>query len=106
MSTVHLDINQGADYEYVHPLLDSDGEPLVTTGYTAAAQFRKWYTSSTAVDFTVAVATGELTLSLSSTVTANVTPGRYVYDAFIYDSGDVATKVMEGIITIHPSVTR
>lgn len=103
---VHLDVDQGADFSYVHPLLDSSGEPVDVSGYTAAGQIRKWYTSSTAVDFDVTLTTGELSLGLSANTTAAMSANRYVYDVFTYSDADVATKVMEGILTVRPSSTR
>ena len=38
--------------------------------------------------------------------TANVTPGRYVYDVKITSPASVVTRVVEGIVTVLPSVTR
>lgn len=103
---IHLDVDQGADYSYTHTLTDSTGEPVDVTGYTAAGQIRKWYTSSSAVDFNISLSTGEMTLSLSANTTASMSPGRYVYDVFTYSDQDISTKEMEGILTLHPSSTR
>ena len=38
--------------------------------------------------------------------TANLTPGRYVYDLLITSPTSVKTRVVEGIATVLPSVTR
>jgi hypothetical protein len=38
--------------------------------------------------------------------TASLTPGRYVYDVIITSSANVVTRVVEGIVTVLPSVTR
>jgi hypothetical protein len=43
---------------------------------------------------------------MPSATTANLTPGRYVYDVLLTSSTGVKTRVIEGIITIMPSVTR
>jgi hypothetical protein len=45
-------------------------------------------------------------MALSSANTANLTPGRYVYDLLITSPTSVKTRVVEGIATILPSVTR
>jgi hypothetical protein len=38
--------------------------------------------------------------------TANLTPGRYVYDLLITSPTNIKTRVVEGIVTLLPSVTR
>ena len=87
----------------------SDGSPTNLTSYTAAAQLRKSYYSTTANNFTVTVsnaANGELTMAMSAANTANLTPGRYVYDLLITSPTSIKTRVVEGIVTLLPSVTR
>jgi hypothetical protein len=79
------------------------------TNFLGQAQLRKSYYSSTANNFTVSItnaAAGELTISLSAANTANLTPGRYVYDLLITSPANVKTRVIEGIATVLPSVTR
>jgi hypothetical protein len=79
------------------------------TNFSSQAQLRKSYYSSTANNFTVSItnaAAGELTISLSAANTANLTPGRYVYDLLITSPANVKTRVIEGIATVLPSVTR
>lgn len=104
-----LTLEQGASYSTTVTVNGSNGSPTNLTNYTAAAQLRKSYYSSTATDFTVAIsdaAGGEITMTLTSANTANLTPGRYVYDLLITSPTSVKTRVVEGIATILPSVTR
>jgi hypothetical protein len=64
---------------------------------------------TTATNFTITVtdaAAGQITMSMNSANTANVTPGRYVYDVLITSGASVKTRIIEGIVTILPSVTR
>ena len=53
-------------------------------------------------------ATGKITLSLSDVQTTALEEGRYVYDVVITNtnSNDFKTRVVEGIATVMPSVTR
>ena len=70
---------------------------------------RKSYYSSTANNITVTVsnaANGELTMAMTAANTANLTAGRMLYDLLITSPTDVKTRVVEGIATILPSVTR
>ena len=104
-----IQIEQGASFSTTITVNDSTGAYTNLTNYTAAAQLRKSYYSSTANSFTVTVrnaANGELTMVLSSANTANLTPGRMVYDLLITSPSSVKTRVVEGIATILPSVTR
>ena len=70
---------------------------------------RKSYYSSTANNFTVTVsnaANGEITMTMTAANTANLTAGRMLYDLLITSPTSVKTRVVEGIATILPSVTR
>lgn len=104
-----LTLEQGASYSTTVTVNGSNGSPTNLTNYTAAAQLRKSYYSSTATDFTVSIsnaAAGEISMTLTAANTANLTPGRYVYDLLITSPTFVKTRVVEGIATILPSVTR
>lgn len=103
----NLVIDQGADYSTTIRLTDDDENVVSLTGYTASAQMRKTYTSSNAVNFTTTLGstTGIVTLALSDTQTANLTPGRYVYDVLLTRSG-LTSRIVEGIVTVTPGVTR
>lgn len=103
-------IDQGADFSTTITVLDNDNSILNLTNYTARGQIRKHYTSTTAVDFDFAFteprSSGILTLSLSNTQTANMEAGRYVYDVEIVSSANTVTRLVEGIATVTPEVTR
>jgi hypothetical protein len=104
-----LTLEQGASFTTTVTVNGSDGSPTNLTSYTAAAQLRKSYYSTTANNFTVTVsnaANGELTMAMSAANTANLTPGRYVYDLLITSPTSIKTRVVEGIVTLLPSVTR
>lgn len=106
---VELTLEQGANFNTVLDLKDSAAGILNLSGYTVAAQMRKSYYSSTATDFTIVItdaAAGQITMSMNSANTSNVTPGRYVYDVLITSGSNVKTRIIEGIVTVLPSVTR
>jgi len=105
----NLYIDQGADFSTTISLTDSNGDILSLTGYTALGQIRKTYGSSTiAATFgtSLTAATGQITLTLTDTVTAGINSGRYVYDIIITDSSGDKTRILEGQATITPSVSR
>lgn len=104
-----ITVEQGADYTTTINVNDATGAAQNLTSYTAAAQLRKSYYSTSATDFTVSISSplnGEITMALTSANTANLTPGRYVYDLVMTSPLNVKTRIVEGIATVLPSVTR
>ena len=104
-----ITIEQGADYSSTITVNDSTGTPQNLTSYTAASQIRKSYYSTTATSFTVSVtdaAAGQITTAMSAATTANLTPGRYVYDVVMTSPANTKTRIVEGIATVLASVTR
>ena len=106
----NLVVDQGSDFSATVSLVDSAGDALDLTEYTANAQMRKNYASSTAVSFTTTITNpktlGKLTLALSNAQTSAIDPGRYLYDVEIVSSTNVITRVVEGIVTVTPNITR
>lgn len=102
-------IDQGSTYTASIDVTDADGDNIDLTGYTAAGQIRKTYSSSTAVDFATAIpepTSGVLTISLTSTQTNAMKAGRYVYDVEITSNGGSITRVLEGQVEVTPGVTQ
>jgi hypothetical protein len=102
-------IEQGATFNTTINVEDTAGAAINLFGYTANSMMRKSYYSSSATTITSTVtgtANGEVTLTVSATNTAALTPGRYVYDVIITSPTSVVTRVVEGIVTVLPSVTR
>lgn len=106
---VELTLEQGSNFSVSMDLKDSAGGILNLSGYTVASQMRKSYYSTSATDFTISVTdagAGQITMTMNSANTANVTPGRYVYDVLLTSGANVKSRIIEGIITVLPSVTR
>jgi hypothetical protein len=100
-------IDQGTDFKAVIDVVDTSGVVYDLSGYTASAQMRKNYNSTLATTF---VAThnssgGAITLTLANDSTSALEPGRYLYDVEISSAG-VITRVVEGIVTVTPGMTR
>ncbi len=102
-------IEQGTTFTTTVTVKQATGVAFNLTGYTPRAQMRKSFYSTSKTDFTAAVegaaANGQVTLSLTATQTAALTDGRYVYDIEI-DNGTTVYRVLEGMVTITPNVTR
>ena len=112
MATIkNLVIDQGATFTTTIVLSDALGNLLDLTDYATYASLRKSYASITAVDLNATrnptFTTGEITLSMTAAETAALRPGRYVYDVDIVSTDDDSvTRVVEGIVTVNPGVTK
>lgn len=104
----NLVIDQGTDFSATVDVIDTDGDAFDLTNYTAAAQMRKNYASSAATTFTCENngAAGQIFLALASSITVGLEPGRYLYDIEITSTSNTITRVVEGIVTVTPGMTR
>ena len=108
---INLLMNQGSTFYQEVEITDQNGDPLQVTFangdpvYTAAAQMRKSYFSSTSAAFGTGLSNGMLTLSMSANATANIEGGRYVYDVELTSSNSVS-RVLEGHVQVRSEVTK
>lgn len=104
---VNLVIDQGATFSTSVSFNNQDGTAINFTNYTGSAQMRKHFTSSNSISFTVSLTNqGVVTLALTANQTANIVAGRYVYDLEVTDTNSVVSRLIEGIVTVTPNVTR
>lgn len=105
---VNIVIDQGTDFATTVSLTNAEGAQLDLTGMSAASQIRKTYSSSNSTAFTTALANnnGTLTLSLNNSVTSSLSAGRYVYDVELTDASSVKSRILEGMVTVTPEVTK
>lgn len=110
MPYAELNLDQGTTFETSLDLTGDDGAPIDVTDYTFAAQIRKsYYSSAAAANMIVTVtnaASGNVKLSLDAASTANIKAGRYLYDVKMTTDMGVTIRVVEGIITVSPQVSR
>tara|TARA_R100001510_G_C7648266_1_gene205592 strand:+ start:558 stop:959 length:402 start_codon:yes stop_codon:yes gene_type:complete len=109
-------IDQGSSFSTTITPSNSDGSILdLILSYTARGKIRKAYGASNSVDFTASVQQVDspeqdtVKISLTSTQTAAMQAGRYVYDVEIINSNSTPAdiiRILEGQIEITPSVTQ
>ena len=107
ISNIYID--QGCDFSITIDVTDAAGNVLDMTDYTASAQIRKTYSSSSVTaTFSTAIneVGGQVNVSLTSTQTSAIESGRYVYDVNITDASGSTSRVVEGQAIITPGVTR
>jgi hypothetical protein len=104
----NLLLEQGSNFLVSIVLDDVYGQNYDLNGFTAYSQMRKsYYSSNGSVSFTTNIdyANSTVSLSLAANTSANITPGRYVYDTVLKDNSNNAIRVLEGIVDVSPSVT-
>lgn len=111
MATVsNLAIDQGTTYSVTVSVTDTTGSARDLSGYTGRAMLKRSYNSTTNTSFTVEInnpSEGEIVLSLTDAQTANLKYGRYVYDLELVSNADsTVERIVEGIITVYPEVTK
>lgn len=102
---VNMVIDQGTSFQTTVTLTDSAGDPLDVSGLAASGMMRRSYYSINSISFSTSLSNGSLILSLTANQTANIADGRYVYDVDLTDNIGTVTRLVEGIVTINPSVT-
>jgi len=96
----NITINTGEYFSRDFYLDNVDGTPLNLVGYAASSYIRKHPESLTpTAKFNVGFidrTNGRIRVSLASTVTAEIKPGRYVYDVLFTDTENKKNIVIEG----------
>lgn len=107
---VELFCDQGTDFSYQLDLSNDDGTALNVANYTFTSSIRKsYYSSSVTANMTVSIvsaANGNVLISMNSSTTSNIVAGRYLYDVKMRDNTNTVFRVIEGIITVYPQITK
>lgn len=110
MAYVELSIDQGTTFETSIDLTNDDGSSINVVNYTFSSQIRKsYYSANATANLVVTIvdgANGNVKMSMTAANTANVKAGRYLYDLKMTTPVGVTTRVIEGIVTVTPQVSR
>ena len=103
-----LEIDQGSTFKYVINLTESNEAAYNLDNFTVTGHIRRNHMSeTTSATFSTSVTdSGEITLLLADSDTGLLTAGRYVYDVLIESPTNEKYRVIEGTVTVTPSVTR
>jgi len=104
----NITIPGGADFQQTFFLESVANTPLNLTGYTGYAKLKKSSASlNTSAAFVVSFpnpSDGKVKISLGSSITSTLRPGRYCYDILL-NSGTVKTRVVEGSALVTAGIT-
>ena len=103
-----LIIDQGSDFIQDVEVTHANNALVNLTGYTGAAHLRRSYTANTYKAFTVSTTNnGIVQLRMNSANTDSLDPGQYVWDCELTEiNTSIVTRIVEGTVTVTPSVTR
>ena len=103
-------IDQGASFSANITAKDTTGSVRDITNFTPRSQLRRSYFSSNSISFTSNIfdtSSGNVSISLEPSVTANLKYGRYVYDIeLVHNVTGNVHRLVEGIATVYPEVTK
>ena len=108
-----LYIEQGATFSLLISVDDLSGADFGLNNGMAVSRLKKSYSSNTVASFTTTLDTssGRVGLYLTSANTANITPGKYVYDTILSlpsdNIGEANTvfRLLEGRVIVSPIVS-
>jgi hypothetical protein len=108
---VEIYMDQGTTFRNVINLTDDLTNSYINvSGYQVRSQMRRSYYSANATANLVCTITdsanGEITMSLDAANTSNIKAGRYLFDLETVDRSNITFRVLEGIITVTPEITR
>ena len=96
--SVNIVIPQGTTFSELFTSTESDGSATNLTGYSGTAKIRKYPGAADSTSFSVTItgSTGEVTISMASSITQTLKPGRHYYDVYLTSSSDVVSRMVEG----------
>jgi hypothetical protein len=105
----NLVINTYTDFSQIFDLSDSQSNSaLDLTGYSVSSQMRKYQNSTNYVSFAATVynaSNGQIQIGLTTSQTANIKPGRYIYDVVVIDNIGKTSRVVEGMVLVREGAT-
>lgn len=106
----NLIVNAGTDFSQVFNVEDSTTNSAKNlSGHSVQAQMRKHAAATGVTTFTSMISNagnGEIKIGLSTTTTAALKPGRYVYDVMLTAADNSMSRVVEGMVLVREGVTR
>lgn len=107
VTAINIVIEQGEDFSATYNIKNPDESAALLANYTVIGTLKKHPGAVTGVEFitSLTTSTAVLEISLSRTVTAALSPGRYYYDLFLVAPGGRRTKIIEGNALVNGSAT-
>tara|TARA_Y100001973_G_C5106806_1_gene285575 strand:+ start:259 stop:606 length:348 start_codon:yes stop_codon:yes gene_type:complete len=111
-NNINIYVDQATDFSASIDVNTTTGTDYDFTGHTVHCSAKKIFSEKVAFNPIATPAMDSssgnwlLTITLTRAMTADVPPGRYAYDIVMVSQEGIATKIIDGLITIIPTVTR
>ena len=110
MAYAELTIDQGSTFNASLELKNDDGTAINVSSHSFQSQIRKsYYSTLPTANLTISIidtANGVVSLSLQPYQTANIKAGRYLYDLKMTTPNNTTSRVIEGIVTVTPQISK
>ena len=107
--STNLVIYAHTDFEQTFLLEDNQSNSAKDlTGFNATARMKRQFAGGQLYSFTVEFPNrqlGKVRITMTSTNTGKIPPGKYFYELKLTDSGGVVERVIEGIVIVKQPVT-
>lgn len=110
--TYDITIDAGSTYQLSVAWKDDSAVAINLTGYSARMHIRREIDDETAVlelssgsGLTLGGSAGTVAVEIAAADTVDLS-GVYVYDLEVESGGGIVTRLIQGVITINPEVTR
>jgi len=104
----NLVINTSSDFNETFELIQSGGNVINLTGFAGTCFMRKTPENSSYVGFGVSFTdrvNGKVNISMASTITSTLKPGRYVYDLMLIRPNTTKTIAVEGTVLVRSGIS-
>ena len=103
-------INGGADFNQTYDLADQNtGSAKDLSNHAVSSQMRKHAAAVGVTTFTTTIVNataGQVRIGLTTSQTAALEPGRYVYDLMLTAPDNSMTRIIEGMALVREGVTK
>ena len=103
-------INGGADFNQTYDLADSNTNAAKDlSNHAVSSQMRKHASAVGVTTFTTTIvnaAAGQIRIGLSTSQTAALDPGRYVYDVMLTAADNSMSRIVEGMVLVREGITK
>ena len=103
-------INGGADFNQTYDLADQNtGSAKDLSNHAVSSQMRKHAAAVGVTTFTTTIVNptgGQVRIGLTTSQTAALKPGRYVYDLMLTAPDNSMTRIIEGMALVREGVTK